>query len=231
MPYRRAPSNYQLAKRIRKIESEIELKHKDEDFFVGQVDADFSVYDICVVGLGGDSRGRIGDEIQTTSLKMRLGIIWTPNTYNNLTAHLRMILFWDSAPNGDVPSIVSTGPLDQSVLDPASTSLEPIFDQYNYNTTQDRFRIIYDKVWTLRSQFITSDPDTLTDLPGPVSMFVTKKWKLGRKQVFQGNAADYTSMVTNGIYVGWYLYSPDNSTSEFNSLKLDAAFRLYFKDA
>lgn len=231
MPYYRSrPTIRKLDKRIRKIENEVELKHKDETFFVGQPDANFSVYDICTVGNGTDNRARIGNEIMTTSLKMKLGITWTPNTYNDTTAFIRMILFWDSEPNGEIPSIVAGSLGDQSVLDPNSTTLASIFDQYDYNTTSSRFRVIYDKVWTLRSQFAVQDPITSDVFPAPTSLYITKKWKLGRKQIYNGDDPDPEQLVTNGIYAGWYLYSYYPSPSEFNSLALDATFRLYFKD-
>jgi len=213
------------------MDNDIELKHKDQDLALGQLDADFSVYNICSVGVGADAKGRIGEEINTTSLKMRMGIRWLPNAPLNTACHIRMILFWDSAPNGELPNIVSTGPDDQSVLDPASTAFESIFDQYNYNSTQQRFRIIYDKVWTLSSQFVAVNSDIeLDDHPAPVMRYVKKTFKLGRKQIYQGNDPDYQALVTNGLYVGWYFYSPDSSDSEFNSLFIDANFRLYYKD-
>lgn len=224
-------TNRQLTKKIKKLDNEIELKHKDESFQLGQVDANFSVYDICVVGLGGDERGRIGDEIVTTSLKMRSVITWTPNAFNNNTCLIRMILFWDAAPNGEVPSIIPVTPLDQAVLDNSNTAFTPIHFMYDYSTTQDRFRIIYDKVWSLSSQYRYSVDDIEFDgNPAIVTKFISKKFKLGRKQIFAGDGADYTTMVTNGIYAGWYFYSPNASTSEFNSLIIDSTFRLYYKD-
>lgn len=224
-------TNRQLTRKIKKMDNNVELKHKDQDILVGQLDADFSVYEVCPVGQGDDERGRIGDEITTTSLKLRMAIRFSPNDFLNTTAMIRMILFWDSAPAGEIPSIVSVTPLDQSVLDPQSSALEPIYDQYDYTTTQNRFRIIYDKVWTLSSQFasVTGDLET-SGYPAPVVRFITKKFKLGRKQLFQGGEASYTSWVTNGLFVGWYLYSPGLSTSEFNALGIDANFRLYYKD-
>lgn len=227
-------TNRQLTRKVKKMEDEVELKYKDTAYNIGQVEATaFKPYNIGLIGQGVDERARIGDFIRHTSLKMRFWIRFEPNNTVATTAFVRVLLCYDSQPTqttsslGQPPVDLITGSiLGQSLLD--TSEINPLLQHYDVQTCAMRYRVLYDKVFTLQSR----QNDTATDPPGPapVSMFLKKKIKLGRKAVYNGNGAVYEQLTTNALYFAVYFYAPESNEADQDQLICTGNIRLYYKD-
>lgn len=229
MPYynrykSRVPTNKQLNDKIKKLQSEEELKYKDTTYAIGQVEADaFTVYPIGLVGIGTDARARIGDCIRGTSLKLRFQFLFTPNALLSSSAFLRMIVFYANDVDGVLPKVYND---DYALLD-ASSSFNPLLQQYNYSAMQDDFKVLHDEVFTMRAfPLLGAAPE----VPLPNQMFFKKTIKLSRKTWYAGDNAVITDLESNGLFIAFYFDSQLGDPSDPNQLVIDGAIRMYYKD-
>lgn len=247
MPYRRynrynhVMTNRQLTKKVKEIQADEELKHKDTIFAVGEVDASTiagvgpTVYPIGLVGNGTDDRARIGEEIIHTSLKLRFRVqvtfnqnenevLLTPNNY----CFLRMIVFYHDFPDGEIPPVIAS---DDALLD-TNSAVSPIEMMYEYGSVSSGiYKVLYDKVYTMTSQGIYL-PDVEIGAPAgqPVCRYIKKTIKIGRKQRYYGDDATIADLQTNGLFVFWYFDTPNSDIENRNQLLITGSARLYYKD-
>lgn len=190
--YRYAPSNYQLNKKIKKIQQDEELKYLDRVIPVnGVANPDGSgilpepseILNIISVGTSQYSN-RIGGVVKNTSLQWR-GILYLDhlNVENEDPVEpfeygrpmVRMIIYWDSSPNGAghqlIGSPVTNGA--ESLLDNTATvgssnaAASNILLPYSQATVgAGRFKILYDKTFTFnRAQSSVNLANTTTATP------------------------------------------------------------------
>lgn len=240
MPYYRRKkvlTNRALTKKVREMENEPELKYKDTEFNVTQTDmVDHVVsgqegeqvpttFAIGLVGQGVDARARIGDFIRATSLKIRLSMRYAPNTNISPTAFIRMILYYDSSPQGEASVTVGQA---NSVLDIGSSD-EYIYQMYNYSEVAARYKILMDKTYTLNSQTIY-EPITGNWIPQRSSRYIKKTIKLGRKTIYSGPDGLIGDVQTNGLYVTWLFYAEGTDESNLTTAIVTGTMRMYYKD-
>lgn len=228
---RKVPTNKQLDKKIRKLENEDELKFKDTLFLVSQTDAAAgTVYPIGLVGQGIDARARIGDFIRPTSLKCRFTITFQPNTVINSTSVVRMIIFYDSEPAGELPIVVDSTSVDSESLLDIQTSAFPILMQYNYSTMQSKYKVLVDKVMTLNSQ-AGSGLTASVIAPTPITKYWKKSVKLSRKTIYSGDGALITALQSNGLFICFLYETFGGAIEDPNTLDIVGNIRMYYKDA
>lgn len=246
MPYRRynkynrVMSNKQLTKKVKEIQNDEELKHKDTLFAVGEVDASIiagvgpTVYPIGLVGEGTDARARIGEEIINTSLMLRFQVKLLFNSNEtgiapaNNIGFLRMIVFYHEFPDGEIPPVVAVA---DALLD-ANSAFSPINMMYDYGSVNAGvYKVLYDKVYTLTASDLYIPDAEIGALAGvPVSRFIKKKIKIGRKQRYYGDDAVIQDLQSNGLFVFWLLDTPNSDPTDRNQLQIDGSIRLYYKD-
>lgn len=179
------PTVQGLAKSIRKIQKDEELKHCDYSLDVTSV-VDTGRFDNLFFAQQNDSAtGRTANEVSPTSLQIRLALIHDP-LYPGPTA-FRHIIFWDSQANGAMPTL-------GDLLD-VNTAFYYTTCPYN-RSNSSRFRILMDK-------FIDIGP--LAQYTSPTTDFVSdmkvykKKIKLSRIIKFSGNAGTIADIRTNSL--------------------------------
>lgn len=255
--YRYAPSNYQLNKKIKKIQQEPELKYVDRAIPVAATndpdtwytpDAPSQVLNILSTGTSQNSN-RIGGVVKNTSLQWR-GILYLdhlavenedpPTPFQYGRPMVRMIIYWDSSPNGTYHKLIGSATLtgDEALLDNnvginATNMLLP----YSYPTTGGRrFKILYDKTFQFnkdQSSVNLAETTTATPVfvPSYPSIFVKGKIKLNRKTFYTGPAATIGAISTNALYVA-FISTLNGDTSVQTRLLVSGQviFRLHYKD-
>lgn len=198
-----------IKKRLRTVESETELKHKDTEWTVAAISATAGNFQL----LNGLSQGntqltRIGSQINMTSVQFKGRIASsTAQTYPQI---VRLVVFADAQPNAAAPVI--TDILDSGGL----TALFLMFAPYNHNNA-NRFKIFYDKVFVLNPSAATNFPQT---------QYVKKVIPMSRiTQYNAGNAGTVADINRNSLYA--FVLSNDGT----NNPTALITFRTYFKDA
>lgn len=210
------PTVASLDKRIKKLNSNIETKFKDENINVSITPAGTLLNAFCLVDSDNSASGREGNWITPTSLVYRLKMEPGVRTLaaTDLTELVRIIVFWDGQPNGAVPTAAGLdGLLDNSVIN------TPAFMPRNTNTRK-RFKILHDKTYNM----VLSGGDTSGAFM--IAPFAINKIKLARKIGFDAEDAttDITNVTSNSLNI--FFFSLNNATS----VALDGGVRMYFRD-
>lgn len=135
--------------------------------------------------------------------------------------HVRMMIFWDSQPNGAAPTVPTL--LDTTVITNAN------FAPYNRNN-QKRYKILYDKLFTFDPMLQLTT--TTTAVPGTdttatvvqMQKAFRKKIRLGRTIKYDGDSSAIADIATNSLY----LFQVSNQVT--STPVAVAGYRLYFKD-
>lgn len=254
--YRYAPSNYQLNKKIKKMQQQAELKYSDSltDLIITNdpnealSKQNFLLNDIAI----GPSQlnNRIGAEVRNTSIQYRGNIyiqhlnhlIPPPgnlDTYDYGKPMVRMIVYWDSSPNGQGHDIFGSPALagSESLLDNGMAG-ENIFCPYNMSTVgAGRFKILKDKTYTFnRDQPLvsldpTTAPSTTTWYNTFPNMFIQGKIKLSRVTTYTGPTASINAISTNALYVLFISnYNGTQAAKPRLYMSGEVQWRLFFKD-
>lgn len=214
-----------LDRRIRKIENDIELKYVDFTVVRSMTDTGSIeyVFPMQVFDIGGDTQGRIGDDVVPTSLNLHYNVQLDDT---NVTGGVvcRVIVLWDRTPGGALPALFApvNAILDNTVI--TDTVLMPYVHEM-----RDRFKILYDHKFVINPSFAT----TTIPATGVVSAVsanqatFSKKIKLGRQVKYNNNATSGTIADVSANSLLFCLMS--DQTSLGPNLTLSA--RTYFKDA
>lgn len=222
---RRAPTNKQLDKKIKKMQSDVELKYKDVYSTQDMTDAGTLVLLNAVVR-GAEPVQRIGNTIRATSLQIR-GQISTDLVDTGLAAiRTRVIVFWDKQANGIAPTLIGASST-ASVLD-TTTVTDATLAPYNHNMV-DRYKILMDKHIMLVPKVVGDfDPATgVTTFYGQISIAMNSHIKLSRKIRYdESNNGNITDIMTNSLYIGLLSDRAAAATNPF----LEFGSRMYYKD-
>lgn len=220
--YKPVPRISTLNRKIKKIENDIELKYVDT-VFGDTVDTSGDLQLLNSILAGTSQITRVGSEINATSIQFRLNCV-TNDANTDGPCFLRVIMFWDRQANGTVPTLASDpisgapGLLNNSII------IDLTQAPYQYENSE-RFRVLYDKVYTLNPRFAQSIVAGVITEAYPVGLFIKKKVKLNRKIKYDAPAAGIGSINTNSLYMAFI------SSEAANAPTVNAGFRLYFKDA
>lgn len=219
---KRGPSNKSLAKSIRKINNKMELKQNDVFQNAVSIDDPFGLGLFTLlngVATGDTDLTRDGAEVHATSVQFRGTYI--TNTAAISVTNIRMIVFWDSQPNGAAPTMSTL--LDSSVI------TDTLWSPYNRDY-QKRYKILYDKTFAFAP--VLQLTTTTTAVPGTDTtasviqrqQTFKKKVKLNRTIKYSGTTSAITDIATNSLYVFQVSNQP------LNSPVVIAGYRVYFKD-
>lgn len=166
---------------------------------------------------GDTASSRDGNQIKATSLMIRAQLLSDQDLV--VPQRVRMVVFWDTQTNG---ADCSLSGLTSSLMD-ASATVTGTFDFRNQRTI-DRFKIIFDKVYTINPQLkLTEAAGTVTDNQ-PKAVSIVKYFKLGRVIDYTASTGAITDLMKNTINVAFFSdVAADQPTVSFN-------IRLNFKD-
>lgn len=254
--YRYAPSNYQLNKKIKKIQQEPELKYVDRisalevtnDPDNGITFGSTQCLNMIATGTS-QNANRVGGVIKNTSIQWR-GNLYVDHlsespqpvplsTYDYNKPMVRMIIYWDSSPNGQGHPILGSPTLAgaESLLD-TTLGTESIFAPYSYATVgAGRFKILHDKTYSFnrfQSMVNIADNPSVTSADfrhTDPNIFVSGKIKLSRKTFFTGPTASVGAISTNALYVT-FISNLKGTSAEKPRLYVSGNihWRLFFKD-
>lgn len=209
-----------LSKKVKKIEGDEEVKHKDTAHGVTAVTtAGLAWESHNFISQGTTNITRIGNVIAPTSYQIRFRL--NAGTGKITTdSHVRMIIFWDTQVNNAGPDFFGVdGLLDDSVI------TNNTFSPRNYNTV-DRYKILKDKIWTLRPMLATTTTpaDGVVAAVSAVTISRTYIIKTTKRMRFTGNAGTVADISNNALYVLWI--------TDLAALQpqVQGSVRMYFKD-
>jgi len=212
---KRKPTVKSVAKSIKKIQGQQELKHID--FYTSSgfqaIPTTGLITCINTTVNGTTNITRIGDDITATSIQFRG--LFQSNELTLNTSTIRHIVLWDSQPNGALPALAD-------VLDVAVITV-PIYAPYNENF-QKRFKILYDRVYTITPQVYSSITAGTIDNVLEVKKYSRLKRKLSRQVKYNGNTGGIADIETNSLI---NIFVSDQAT---NPPTVEMGHRLYYKD-
>lgn len=225
--FKKGPTVKSVNRKVKKIQDMIELKYFDTDISFATVD-DNDGYGTYLNGIAQNVgvSARIGNEITTTSLQIR-GQIRTTNT-SPLPQSVRVLILWDKAANGyplGPPALIGLSGGD-TILN-TTIITDPTLAPYTYET-QDRFRILYDKRFSLN--LLVAETYTAAGVLtyAPVQIQFKKKIKLNRRVKYDGTTGGSFDLVTNAL---WLYFISNNPAFANDGPTCTAGVRLYYKDA
>lgn len=207
-----------LDKRVSKIEGEAELKHIDHyENNLSVPDTPPEIVHISGISQGIDTSQRIGNEVNVTSLQFRA--ILRTNVLQLATSTVRMLIVKDKGPDGAAPSIGQI--LDTTTI--SRTTIAP----YNRNNS-DRFKIIYDKLFSISPNGTRDSVDTAGNINADVliekELNFKKKFKMGHKMKFTGTGSGLSFVASNSLL---FIVLGALST---NVPTITIGTRMYYKD-
>lgn len=211
---KKAPSTVALSKRIKAIEHEIELKAFDTYNVSTSVTTSGTQNLLNAIGRNVAEYQRIGNQIKTTSVQIKLSAIL--NTLSLVPNTMRLIVFWDRQCNNGLPTMIGAATVP-SVLD-SDYVTEPILMPYNINS-RDRYTILYDKMHVIGIN------DIVGGFPVQVRVNINKYIKASRMCRFDDAGTTVASITTNALYC-WYV-----TDQGANGPNVKFASRVYYKDA
>lgn len=224
-PSNRPPTARSLDRRIKKIQSRQELKHKD--VFFNPVELVNNSGSTTMTLLNPLSQGdtvttREADRVTFTSIQIKGRISISPTLLTSST-NWRIIIFRDLQANGADPTLANL--LDSTVI------TNVIYAPYNNNYT-DRFRIISDKRGVINPNHLQTWTDTagsnIGSSKGAMSIKYNLRWQLGFITNYGlGNAGTIADISKNSVYM--CALSDQTAVSDFGP-NLTGGSRMYFKD-
>lgn len=210
-----------IKKSIRKINATEELKYKDVlQGFTAAPDTGILLL-LNDVAQGGDTyETRDGNDIRATSVQFR-GLVRSDPSHANLASIrclVRILVFWDSQPNGAVPTLASTDALP-GLLD--NRDISSLYIAPYNQVSQKRYKILYDKSNILNA---FSSDTTATPWDAYGDMYFQGKIPLSRTVKYDSTANGIADITTNSLYMAMI---SSNSADPPNVL---VGARFFFKD-
>lgn len=198
-PVRREIRN--VKRSIKKIQRNVEVKYVDTSVNA-VISGNATLALLNGLQTGDTDNTRSGNMVQATSISLRGWVQRTGTT--GTSGAFRLLLFWDQQAN-------QTAPTSDDVI-----TTPHLYSQYNRDN-QKRFKILYDKVFTIHPQYTSQ------------LMFhpLIIKRKLSRQVKYDdGNVGDITDITTNSLY---YMLITDSAAVGDFTHRWSARFN--FKDA
>lgn len=208
---RKAPTVKSVAKSVKKLQKNQELKHVD--ITCGGVINDLlgTIVLLNPLSQGTTDTTRIANDVHNTSIQFR-GCITSDSVIadgSQSSCIVRVLVFWDRQANGATVSMSDV--FDQSVV------TEEWFAPYNMDY-QKRFKILYDKTFTVNPNYGLATVQQGYKVP------FRFKIPLGRETKYDGNAGTVADIETNALYM---YYISDNAPPDCT---LAGYTRLIYKD-
>lgn len=216
-PTKRGPTVKSLARKVKQIQREQELNHKD--VFVDTTIDDLGTLTILNSLNVGDSTegGVLNKSCIGTSLQFRAFIDMSEEANVGSPQGIRHIIFFDKQSNGTILTAATAIPLlfDNDII--TNNLIAP----YRMST-QKRFKIIYDKTYSMFAQEIVAT------VPTGSSKYAKKKRNFHRTIMYQDEdtIVDGTPE-TNALYSLWI---SDVGNVSFNGMPINCGYRFIYKD-
>lgn len=219
---KRVPRISTLNKKIKRIEDTRELKYHDSAAAGATVDDQGQLYLLNGIQTGDTQYQRTGAEVQSTSIQIRG--YFTNNELEINGIVFRMIIFWDRQCNGAAPLVVSNSAGTPGLLY-ATSGGESVNLPFMYETN-DRFRVIYDKRFSINPKLVGNVTSGETDAVGRMRLAFKKKIKLNRRVKYDDVNGVITDINTNSL---WVVFLSNDTNTNLPTIHYNA--RYYFKDA
>jgi len=208
-----------LEKKFKKLDKEIESKTIDKSTNAIMNSEGTSLFLLNNLAQGTTSGTRVGDEIRMTSMQIRG---WIQPISSELGVHLdRLLIVLDKQSNGAAPVLAN-------VLKSVSTT---VIDPYNKAYVPERFKILYDKTWTLNPKAVSvfNPSDGITSAYAPFTIPFKKTILLNKKADYGlSNNNNITDISSGSIYA--FLLSTEADASATNSTCIMMS-RIFYRDA
>lgn len=210
-----------LARRIRRLENDDEIKYTDTWFTSTLIPVEttpawlLSCLNLSVLGTQQNGQ-RVGTQINTKKLDVRFSI--HQNVLNITDNRVRVIFFWFKAPN-------TLPPLPGEVFD-LSLVNAPSYAMLN-NQYKDSFKVFYDRTFEMKPLDWNGTTTTIGD-----QMTMNKSFKLGRKTRYTlgGGAGTYVDIVDNSLYMA-AVTSAASGVAGANNPFMTFSSRCWYTDA
>lgn len=145
-PYKKkAPTNKQLATRVKKLEHTEELKYIDYYWTTSPFNNTTTVQCLSLMGQGDDFDQRIGEEVTAKYLNIKFR--WRKGASSD-AMYSRIMVFWDTQTNGSGPTLFTSGGNEAVALLDNTTVTVSALSPLNYRTHQ-RYHVLLDKVFQI----------------------------------------------------------------------------------
>lgn len=216
-----------IEKKIRKIDNEEEVKWIDTSLdptIINQTTNGTKLLNGILEG--NSSTTRVGQEIQATSLAVKLNVYYAPIVVQQDPQRVRIMIVWDNQPNGGVPTLGGI-PSTNSILD-TTTITDMTLAPYN-RATSERFRMVYDNmIFFPPTQLSTSAVSAILGGVGDskTGLFIlNKKFRLSRKIKYNSAGNTIADISTNSLFI--YVFTNFLSNT---SITTTYGIRFNFKD-
>lgn len=177
-----------------------ELKFQDIGVTTYQVNTTASITLLHIPTLGSDFNNRIGRKTLIKSLFIRGRLFWEAGSLNTNSQHARMIVLWDTQPNGAAPAATD-------VLVSAETA-----SQLNPNN-RDRFKVLCDK------QFVMGPFNGATPAFGvPAGHSIKLYKKLSLETIFNSTNGGTIGDINSGALYMFWIGTVASGTNDLNAI-------------
>lgn len=200
---KKRPTTKALADRIHKLEKAPEVKFHDSAFGPTAIVAGGITWtSLVLVPQGDDVEQRAGNKITTKYLHLRTDFQGSATALGD--SFVRVIVFWDKAPNGFNPVVVDNLANSQALLD-SNIGVLSGFYAYRNMRTANRYKIMSDTTHKLEPHAVAgfNVATGATTSVVPPHSFTIKNIRLGRSVVFSGSTNAITDLSLNGLYVAY----------------------------
>lgn len=211
-----------LARRIRKLEQDEEVKYTD--VFVSNVTIpnesgpNWLIYNLNSSVLGTGQNGqRVGTQIRSKRIDMRFA--FQSQTANIVDNRVRMVVFWFKNANTVAPNPSQL--YDVAVI--TALTYAPYNDQY-----ADSFKVLYDKTVCLKPLDWNGTTTTIGD-----RILVHKSiklWNVKTRYITGAGAGTYADIVDNSLFVA-FMTSSNSGAMGVNNPSVEFGSRVYYTDA
>lgn len=206
-------------KKVKKIQRDIELKNRAFDIGFTAIQQNWSTLVLANGLTQGVADGqRVGDRARFTSIRITGEI--QRDSDNLVPNTVRMLVFWDSQPNGATPPLVAT---TESLFNIPSIAANNINATYNLDN-QKRYKVLLDKRWV----FNTGAYDTTGTIWFPTRHLFNFYIKLSRESIYTANNGTIADLTKNSLYIAFCTDQSGAAGSELPEVRY--AFNIYYKD-
>lgn len=207
-----------LDKRVKRIEDETEVKHIDAYLAATAADVTGFLSHFSIIPQGNTETSRVGTDITVTSVNVKYQVFSVAANTNPST--IRILILRDRQASGQTPALIGS---TQGILDNAPIT-NPVLSPFVWETVQQRFKILYDKVHILEPQ----EQNFAGTAFVPRTQWEHTKHKGNFKIIYQQGTTTgaIATVVTNSL---WFAAISD--TGGGNAPTVTYGARIYFKDS
>jgi len=193
---KKAPTNKNLARRVRKLERAPEIKYRDVTSVLAPTAGGTAIAAL-FIPQGDDFNQRIGEEINLMYVNYKMRYAIASGTTSQIW---RTMLVMDRQNDGSGPIFLASSSLVEGLLDDI-TITSPIYAPHNYRTKQ-RYQVLYDQVHVSNPAEPTCER----------SLYIKKNYKFhGKKIKYSGSGSAISDLPTHDLF--WLHFETSGTVS------------------